>query len=349
MEKCFRPHALHCGEVSCPLIAMSFSGRCTLVPSAGTYSQSRSRVNWRVGSGEACSTATALRSPCWLTCGPGVQTPAIIGNKLGQNDSWSTRAIFYFADMLKVNLSIISLINVKCKWCKYLINVKCKWCKYKIVLRWWTLSAYIRPPIRGQYPGHLIYLDQSGASIQVTWSLSPPTRHIPDEKFLITMIMMENGNLDKLTFYNLHFHTNWATFWTVKIIIFLTFASSKIIQLYFKRLLETLYSRSKMFHFRLRTALPIIWRQQVVMQTWWSPVARSDLCPPMTMTGDKAGGTRGDTADFKIIDGVSGDFKPIQPDPIYAPVRQRWVIKQNYFVMLETLALSLGQGSWMFN
>lgn len=35
----------------------------------------------------------------------------------------------------------------------------------------------------------------------------------------------------------------------------------------------------------------------------------------------------------------SSDFKPIQPDPIYAPVRQRWVIKQNYFVMLETLAL----------
>ena len=50
--------------------------------------------------------------------------------------------------------------------------------------------------------------------------------------------MIENGNLDKLTFYNLHFHTNWATFSAaVKFIIFLAFVGRKIIQLYLKRLL----------------------------------------------------------------------------------------------------------------
>lgn len=79
------------------------------------------------------------------------------------------------------------------------------------------------------------------------------------------------------------------------------------------------------------------------MRTGWGAAARCDLCPPMTMAADQppapASGVKADPASS------SSDFKPIQPDPIYAPVRQRWVIKQNYFVMLETLAppSSLGE------
>ena len=101
------------------------------------------------------------------------------------------------------------------------------------------------------------------------------------------------------------------------------------------------------------------------MYRGWRPdeaaVARSDLRPPMTMASDQppppASGVKAEPASS------SSEFKPIQPDPIYAPVRQRWVIKQNYFVMLETLArhhLSVRRGgeerrgetqtgSWMFN
>ena len=152
--------------------------------------------------------------------------------------------------------------------------------------------------------------------------------------------MMENGNLDKLTFYNLHFHTNWATFRAaVKFIIFLAFVGRKIIQLYFKRLLETIYNRSKMSCLISDSSWFLVPR----MKTGWGAVARSDLCPPMTMAADQppapASGVKADPASS------SSDFKPIQPDPIYAPVRQRWVIKQNYFVMLETLAppSSLGE------
>ena len=147
--------------------------------------------------------------------------------------------------------------------------------------------------------------------------------------------MMENGNLDKLTFYNLHFHTNWATFRAaVKFIIFLAFVDRKIIQLYFKRLLETIYNRSKMSCLISDSS----WFHVPRMKTGWGAVARCDLCPPMTMASDQppapASGVKADPASS------SSDFKPIQPDPIYAPVRQRWVIKQNYFViMLETPAL----------
>ena len=45
-------------------------------------------------------------------------------------------------------------------------------------------------------------------------------------------------------------------------------------------------------------------------------------------------------ASDNILQGGGGGQEKADPnttsDPIYAPVRQRWVINQNYFVMLET-------------
>ena len=130
----------------------------------------------RWSSGDCVQNCTLRRIPCSVICDRGIQKPAIIGNKCGQK-SYLRHAIYSLICRRSIPASSSLIVDVNS-----LINVKCKWCKYKIVLPGWTLS------------------------------LSPPTRHIPDEKFLITIRMMENGNLDKLTFYNLHFHTNWATF-----------------------------------------------------------------------------------------------------------------------------------------
>ena len=54
------------------------------------------------------------------------------------------------------------------------------------------------------------------------------------------------------------------------------------------------------------------------------------------LTPDRAGGHGVDPVSAVSASSLASSLSPHSAqDPIYAPVRQRWVIRKNYFVMIE--------------